>query len=225
MPLISPFLNRIIHGDCVEVMRTLPAESVDLIVTDPPYLVKYRSRDGRRVPGDNNNAWLRPAFAEMCRVLRPDAFAVSFYGWHTADQFLTAWRGVGLRPVAHFVWHKHYSSKRGFTQARHECAYLLAKGNPSKPTHPLPDVLPWGRYTGNTLHPTQKPVGAILPLIEAFSRVGDVVLDPFAGSGTTAAAARQLHRSFIGIELDRTYWQNACQRLGCMSTAPQLQAA
>ena len=91
--------------------------------------------------------------------------------------------------------------------------------------HPLPDVLPWGRYTGNTLHPTQKPVAAILPLIEAFSQPGDVVLDPFAGSGTTAAAARQLHRSFIGIELDRTYWQNACQRLGCTSTAPQLQAA
>jgi adenine-specific DNA-methyltransferase len=222
---IHPFLNRIIHGDCVRVMQTMPAESVDLIVTDPPYLVNYRSRDGRTYPNDDNASWVKPAFAEMFRVLRPDAFCVSFYGWPTADQFLTAWREVGLRPVAHFVWHKSYTSKRGFTQARHECAYLLAKGNPRKPLHPLPDVLPWGRYTGNTLHPTQKPVAAILPLIEAFSRVGDVVLDPFAGSGTTAAAARQLHRSFIGIELDRTYWQNACQRLGCMSTAPQLQAA
>ena len=222
---IEQFLNRIIHGDCVQTMRTIPAESVDLIVTDPPYLVNYRSRDGRRVPGDNNNAWLRPAFAEMHRVLQRDSFAVSFYGWTAADQFLAAGREAGFSVVGHFVFTKSYASRRGFTQARHECAYLLAKGNPQKPSRPLPDVLPWGKYTGNSLHPTQKPVAAILPLIEAFSRVGDVVLDPFAGSGTTAAAARQLHRSFIGIELDRTYWQNACQRLGCMSTAPQPQAA
>ena len=176
---IYPFLNRIIHGDCVNVMQTMPAESVDLVVTDPPYLVNYRSRDGRRVPGDNHNGWLRPAFAEMHRVLRPHAFAVSFYGWTAADQFLPVWRDVGLRPVAHFVWHKGYSSKRGFTQARHECAYLLAKGNPSKPMHPLPDVLPWGRYTGNTLHPTQKPVAAILPLIETFSQRGRRGAGPF----------------------------------------------
>ena len=83
---LHPFLNRIIHGDCVSVMQSMPAESVNLVVTDPPYMVNYRSRDGRRVPGDNGNRWLRPAFAEMHRVLRPGCFAVSFYGWNTADQ-------------------------------------------------------------------------------------------------------------------------------------------
>jgi adenine-specific DNA-methyltransferase len=209
---IYPFLNRIIHGDCVAVMRTMPAESVDLIVTDPPYLVNYRSRDGRRVPGDNDNHWLRPAFAEIHRVLRRNSFAVSFYGWNTVDQFLAAWREIGLQPVGHLVFNKSYTSRRGYTQARHECAYLLAKGNPERPLRPLPDVLPW-RYTGNRLHPTQKPLEAIRPLIEAYSRPGDIVLDPFAGSGTTAAAARQLHRSFIGIELDPTYHRNATRRL------------
>jgi adenine-specific DNA-methyltransferase len=209
---IHPFLNRIIHGDCVAVMRTIPAESVDLIVTDPPYLVNYRARDGRRVPGDNNNHWLRPAFAEMHRVLRRNRFAVSFYGWNTVDQFLTVWREIGLHPVGHLVFNKSYTSRRGYTQARHECAYLLAKGTPERPLRPLPDVLPW-RYTGNRLHPTQKPLEAIRPLIEAYSQPGDIVLDPFAGSGTTAAAARQLHRSFIGIELDPAYFRNATQRL------------
>ena len=209
---LHPFLNRIIHGDCVAVMQSMPAESVDLIVTDPPYLVNYRSRDGRRVPGDNDNRWLRPAFAEMHRVLRPNSFAVSFYGWTAADQFLPAWREIGFSVIGHFVFTKSYASRRGFTQARHECAYLLAKGNPSRPLRPLPDVLPW-RYTGNRLHPTQKPLEAIRPLIEAYSRPGDIVLDPFAGSGTTAAAARQLHRSFIGIELDPTYHRNAEKRL------------
>ena len=114
--------------------------------------------------------------------------------------------------MGHLVFSKSYASRCGYTQARHECAYLLAKGHPDKPQRPLPDVLPW-RYTGNRLHPTQKPLEAIRPLIEAYSQPGDIVLDPFAGSGTTAAAARQLHRSFIGIELDPTYFRNAAQRL------------
>jgi adenine-specific DNA-methyltransferase len=213
MSTLFPFLNRIIHGDCIPVMQALPDASVDLIVTDPPYMVNYRSRDGRRVPHDDSNHWLRPAFAEMFRVLKPHAFCLSFYGWHKADEFLTAWHHVGFRPVGRIVWTKGYSSKQGFTQARHESAYLLAKGNPRKPARPVPDVLPWGRYTGNRLHPTQKPVEAITPIIHAYSHIGDIVLDPFAGSGTTAVAARQLHRSFIGIEIDPAYFRNACQRL------------
>ncbi|MDP2660002.1 MAG: DNA methyltransferase [Dehalococcoidia bacterium] len=63
------------------------------------------------------------------------------------------------------------------------------------------------RYTGNRLHPTQKPVEALQPLIGTYSRPGDVVLDPFAGSGSTAVAARQLGRRPIGIELD---WGHCC---------------
>ena len=89
---------------------------------------------------------------------------------------------------------------------------LLAKGEPPKPAKPLRDVLPW-RYSGNKLHPTQKPVEAILPLIETFSQPGDLVLDPFAGSGTTLVAARRLGRCAAGIELDPGYFRAASQRL------------
>jgi len=76
----------------------------------------------------------------------------------------------------------------------------------------LPSVLEW-RYTTNALHPTQKPVGALLPLIMAFSRIGDVVLDPFAGSGSTAAAAAMLGRHYIAIELSSEYAAIATHRL------------
>jgi DNA modification methylase len=69
------------------------------------------------------------------------------------------------------------------------------------------------RYSGNRSHPTQKPVSALMPLIESFSAPGDVVLDPFCGSGSTLAAARLLGRRFIGIELDSTYHALAAQRL------------
>jgi DNA methylase len=77
---------------------------------------------------------------------------------------------------------------------------------------PPPDVINW-TYTGNRLHPTQKPVGIFKPLIEAFTRPGDTVLDPFCGSGSTLAAAKDLDRRFIGIELDPVRHQTASRRL------------
>jgi site-specific DNA-methyltransferase (adenine-specific) len=193
-------------------MREMPAASVDLVVTDPPYLVDYRSRDGRRYPNDDNDRWLAPAFAEVARILKRDRFCVSFYGWHKADRFLTAWKAAGLQPVGHFVWTKDYHSQERFVRYSHESAYLLAKGNPPRPRIALRDVLDW-HYTGDTLHPTQKPVMAILPLILAYSQVGDIVLDPFAGSGTTAIAAATLGRRFIGIELDPQYARIAAARV------------
>lgn len=207
------YLNRIHHGDCIPLMQAMPPTSVDLIVTDPPYLVNYRSRDGRTIAGDIKDDWLLPAFMQMYRVLRADAFTISFYGWQATDRFMAAWRQAGFRPVGHFVFEKHYHSRKGFTEARHECAYLLAKGRPMAPAHAPKDVMPWGKYTGNRFHPTQKPIEILRPLIRAYSGIGDIVLDPFAGSGSTAIAARQLRRSYVGIEMDATYHSNAVRRL------------
>jgi adenine-specific DNA-methyltransferase len=209
---INNFVDRIIAGDCINVLATMPDVSVDLVVTDPPHLARYQSRDGRRVPNDDRDGWLEPAFLQMYRVLKPDRFCVSFYGWPKADRFLRAWRRVGFRPVGHVVWVKDYYSNERFLRYSHEMAYLLAKGDPPKPAIALRDVLEW-QYTGDELHPTQKPVMAILPLIMAYSAVGDIVLDPFVGSGTTAVAAQALGRRFIGIELEPTYAQVASERV------------
>lgn len=68
-------------------------------------------------------------------------------------------------------------------------------------------------YSGNVLHPTQKPVGALLPLIRSFTLSGEVVLDPFAGSGSSCVAALQLGRNYVGIEKDEKYIQVATERL------------
>ena len=218
-PLIT-FLGQVFHGDCTEVMRSLPSESVDLILTDPPYLARYRSRDGRTVANDDNTRWMYPAFAELYRVLKSDRYCVSFYGWHQADRFLSVWRACGWYPVGHLVWVKSYASRVRYTQMRHEQAYLLAKGNPPVPARPPPDVLPW-QYTGNRLHPTQKPVASLTPLIEAFSQPGGLVLDPFGGSGTTGVAAKSLGRQFILIEKEEQYCRVALARLReCMQSGP-----
>jgi site-specific DNA-methyltransferase (adenine-specific) len=209
---LSAFLGQVIHGDCIDVMRTMPSCSVDLVVTDPPYLVKYTPRDGRRIANDNNDAWLQPSFREIYRLLKPDSFCVTFYGWPWVDRFMAAWRQAGFRPVSHLTWTKEHSSRKGYTDGHHEVGYLLAKGRPPMPDNPISDVLPW-EYTGNELHPNQKPVCAITPLIEAFSKAGDIVLDPFAGSATTAVAAEQLGRRFIMVEKIACHWQKARSRL------------
>jgi adenine-specific DNA-methyltransferase len=107
---------------------------------------------------------------------------------------------------------KQYQSNERFVRYTHEQAYLLAKGSPRKPAVTLRDVLEW-EYTGDELHPTQKPVAAFTPLINAFSLPGEIVLDPFIGSGTTAAAASSLGRRFIGIEIDPVYARIAKERL------------
>ena len=158
------------------------------MLTDPPYLAHYCSRDGRRVANDGDAAWLKPAFAEIFRVLRRDSFCVSFYGWHQADKFIAAWREAGFRLAGHLTFPKQYASTERFLQYRHENAYLLAKGNPQQPTQRIPDVLEW-KYSGNKLHPTQKPLCVLTPLIQCFSRPGDLVLDPFCGSGSTLAGS------------------------------------
>ncbi|MGI0023512.1 MAG: DNA methyltransferase [Nitrososphaera sp.] len=212
MKSIYEFVNKIITGDCIEVMKEIPRTSIDFTATDPPYLVRYQSRDGRRIVNDDSSHWLRPAFAEMYRVLKYDRFLLCFYGWNKVDLFFAAWKAAGFRPVGHLVWKKDYHSNERFVRYSHESAYLLAKGEPQLPRIALNDVLDW-KYTGDELHPTQKPIMAILPIIMAFSNVGDIVLDPFLGSGTTAVAAQELGRRYIGIEIDPVYARKAQERL------------
>ncbi|HEV2352907.1 MAG TPA: DNA methyltransferase [Puia sp.] len=196
---IEFFVNQVIHGDCVDVLRSMPRESVDLIVTDPPYLVNYKPRDGRRCVNDNNAEWLKPAYQELFRVLKANSFCISFYGWPWIDRFMACWKEAGFRPVSHLVWVKKHCSREGYTRSHHEVGFLLAKGRPPRPTEPISDVLPW-HYTGNTLHPNQKPVVGIAPLIRAYSEPGDIVLDPFAGSASTGRAALDCGRRYILIE-------------------------
>jgi site-specific DNA-methyltransferase (adenine-specific) len=220
MSLPSLPVDTVIHGDCIEVMQGMPSASVDFILTDPPYLVRYRSRDGRSIRNDDNDRWLEPAFAEMYRLLKPGSFAVSFYGWNSADRFIAAWRAAGFRIVGHIVFCKRYASSVSVMRRHHEMAYLLAKGPVADLIDAIPDVLDW-EYTHNKLHPTQKPVSVLRPLVGSFCKPGGLVLDPFCGAGSTLVAACETQRRYWGIEIDLMHCGTARLRLEAMLHHPR----
>src|SRR5258706_15228627 len=128
-------------GDCRNVLGQVPDKAVDFILTDPPYMVNYRSSDGRTLGGDHSSEWLAPAFMEMHRVLKDNSFCISFYGWGKVDLFFAAWRNAGFRPVGHLVFIKEYNSskRKRILKYHHEQAYLLVKGAPKQSNFPLRD--------------------------------------------------------------------------------------
>lgn len=240
---IEPFLDRIICGDNCEVLTTMPPESIDLVVTSPPY-------DDLRTYG--GHSWDFPRLAgELTRILKPGGVIV----WVVADATVNGSETLtSMRQAIHFkdvcglnVWDTmvYQKSVCPFPDANRyyqgwEYMVVLSKGSP-KTFHALKDRInkSAGRKvtgterqkTGGTRrkacignevkakgvrfnvwliedgsrqgdHPAPFPQALASDHIQSWSNPGDVVLDPFAGSGTTLKAAKELGRSFVGIEVN-----------------------
>jgi DNA modification methylase len=216
---IQPYYQRegitLYHGDSRTILPQLKAETFDLALTDPPYLVSYTGRWGSElepIHGDSDPGWVLPCYSELFRVLRPDSLCFTFYGWPHADVFMTSWRAAGFRPVSVCALVKRRIGLGYFTRAQHELAYLLAKGRPKKPECAPSDVIDW-EYSGESFHPNQKPVGAMAKLIAAYADEKTFVIDPFCGSGTTLLAARACGVSAVGIEIEERFCEVAAMRL------------
>jgi site-specific DNA-methyltransferase (adenine-specific) len=203
------------HGDSLAVMPTFPSCSVDFILTDPPYLVNFRGRwDGGKstIAGDDDASWVAPAYREMYRVLKDDSFLVTFYGWPHSDVFVGNFKKIGFRIVSHLAFVKNVWALGRFTRGQHETAFLLAKGRPALPASATSDVIEWTREA-DAVHPNQKPVHALYPLITNFAPEGGLVLDPFMGSGSTLRAAKDMGRRAVGIEIEERWCRCAAERL------------
>lgn len=198
------------------------AESIDFVCTDPPYLVGYTGRwDGDRdgIEGDDDPSWLRPAYEEIWRLMKPDTLCVSFYGWPNSDTFLGVWKSIGFRPVSHLAFVKQQWGLGRFTRSTHKTAFLLDKGSPPKPRPAISDVVDcW--QDRPIFHPNQKPVAALSALLHAYCPRDGTVLDPFMGSGSTLRAAKNLGLSAVGIEIEETYCRKASKRLAQGDLAP-----
>lgn len=204
----------IYHGDCQGILPALSGD-VDFVLTDPPYLVTYKGRwDGKKnvIHGDSDASWVKPVFHELFRLLAADSFCVSFYGWPHADVFVRTWKEVGFRPVSHLAFVKNVWGLGQFTRGQHETAYLLAKGSPERPESAISDTISWVREPQG-FHPNQKPLSALVPLLQSFSSDKSLVLDPFMGSGSTLRAAKECGLRAVGIEIEEKYCELAARRM------------
>jgi DNA modification methylase len=234
------------QGDCLEVMRTLDAGSVDAVVTDPPYghnnngdLIARReaalgrgdydaARDDRPIANDGAeaNEIVRAAFAEFARLLKPGCCCCCCCGGGGPDPQFARW-SLWLDEVLDFkqmvVWDKGPMGMGWHYRRSYETVLVAQKRGAAckwyDTTNRVENIIrPSARGIGKiipsrTQHPTEKPVGLARHFIALHTQPGDLVLDPFLGSGAFGQAAIELGRNFIGIEIDEGYFNIAKRRI------------
>jgi site-specific DNA-methyltransferase (adenine-specific) len=213
-------LDTITAGDCLNLLPQIPSSSVDLILTDPPYGMAYQSSHRavpfQKIAGDQSCEVFLQALPEMVRILRDDRHAYFFCSWHNVDVFKQAIEGhLTIKNIIVWVKNNHGAGDlKGAFAPKHELIIFAHKGRRHLRGKRLPDVLECPKVAGVSLtHPTEKPVPLLAQLIAASSEEGEIVLDPFIGTGATAAAAKNSGRRYIGMECDLGYVNIANNRL------------
>lgn len=213
----------IVHGDCREILPLIPPKSIDLVLTDIPYGISQESNGLRRLDyGDwDNNVDLTGIIKTLLLVL-----PASYYIWCGQEQLsallqVLASRGYMTRTLA---WCKRnppvLNGSRLWLQSLELCAFGKLAGayftGGCQVSYWLdsPDIA--------RQHPSQKPVAMIARQVQASTAIGQSVLDPFLGSGTTAAAAKTLGRKCIGIEIEEKYCEIAAKR--CAQSVMRLES-
>ena len=210
---------KLLQGDCFELLKDIPDESVDMILTDPPYGMNFQSSHRKtkyeKIKGDSNLDWLDDFVNEIYRVSKPNTAHYVFCSFHHIDKFKQAIeRKFKIKNI--LTWVKNNTSMgdlKGDFAPKTEFIIFFHKGRRLINGRRDPNVLEF-KKTQNQLHPTQKPVDMTEYLIEKFSDEGDLILDPFMGSGTTGIACINTNRNFIGMELDVSYFEVAKGRIG-----------
>jgi len=216
---------QLIHGDCLERMKEIPDKSIDLIVTDPPYLINYKTNRRKdkthkfctEINGDNDEELIRNYMAECFRILKDNSAMYCFCSAKTLNTFTSISKSSGFKLKNTIIWVKNSWTagdlKAQFGQ-QYEPLLLLNKGRKEFTGKRLTDVWMFNRVSGKSLvHQNQKPVGLIEQCILKHSNEGDVVFDGFLGSGTTGVACINTKRNFIGIEKDDKYFEIAKKRI------------
>lgn len=251
-------LNRILQGNCIDVLNSLPRNSVDLIFADPPYNLQLQNdlyRPNLSKVDAVNNGWDKfSSFAKYDeftsnwlmaakRVLKETGTIWVIGSYHNIYRVGAVMQDLGYWILNDVIWLKTnpMPNFRGvrFTNA-HETLLWAQKEQGAKYTFnhkamkalnddlqmrsdwiiPLATGKERIKSNGTKAHPTQKPEALLYRIILSSTNPGDVVLDPFFGSGTTGAVAKKLGRNFIGIERDKNYIKVAQKRIDAITPAP-----
>lgn len=212
----------VIHGDCLDVLPTLPEGCVDAVVTDPPYGIEYQSARrtdiAARLPRIANDEAPFVWWLGMLGCAKPVSALVCFARADVQEAFRLAIGWAGWTIKSHLVWDRKDHGMGDLTGAfapQHDVAWHAVRGKPVlyAPTRPF-SVLPFQRIPADALvHPNEKPVSLMRYIVRAVTPPAGLVLDCFAGSGATGSGAILEGRCFIGIEKDAEYVEIAKRRI------------
>lgn len=232
--------NATLHlADCREIIPTLA--KIELVITDPPYSSGARTDSERQVRGamlrsmedpdwfshDAMTTWgfnwfIRSVFAELRQKLIPSAHAYVFIDWRQTPNVYGMLEACGYRVNHCLVWAKPHFGMGTYWRNQHENIVFASNGMPGDMRDrgkgsilTFRNIAPTDRQ-----HPTEKPVDLLVDIIDAVP--GDLVFDPFMGSGSTGVAAVRAGRHFVGCEINPTHFETACERIRSEVEAPRM---
>lgn len=210
------FIDKVICGDCREILPMIPDRAVDLVLTDPPYGVNYQSnyRQVRfaRIIGD----FQYPSQKSVQKKIKENGSLYLFCNERSLSSAEAAMKDAGFNTMRILVWDKGATTAGDLGNYGSRCEFILyskkkyakLRGARDSNVISIPRVHPTALQ-----HPTEKPEPLCAYLIMKSTDYGEIILDPFLGSGATAVAAKKLGRHFIGIEISEEYCKIAEQRL------------
>jgi len=204
------------EGDARVLMEQLPGGSVDLIVTDPPFAIDFTAqrfnynRTGsnviegyREIPSGEYRGFTHRWIDQAARVLSPSGSMYVFSGWNRLRDILEGIDVAGLTTINHLIWKYQFGvfTKNKYVTSHYHILFVV------KLDHYPEDVWMINReyWKGKKKTPTKLPRELVQKIIRYSSNAGDLVLDPFLGSGTVAVVARQEGRHFLGFEIVPEY--------------------
>ncbi|MHC5292594.1 DNA-methyltransferase [Listeria welshimeri] len=217
-------LNKIYNEDCLEGIRQIDDKTIDLIVTDPPYLINYKTNRRQdkshkfttAIENDDNPDLIVTYIKECYRILKDDSAMYMFCNADKVEFFKKELnKFFNVKNMIIWVKNNHTAGdlKRAFGK-KYEIIFLVNKGKKEFNGKRLTDVWNFDRVVGNKqIHQNQKPLDLITQCVVKHSAEGDVIFDGFMGSGTTAIACINTNRNFIGFETDKEYFYKSIERI------------
>ncbi len=226
-------IDNIYCGDSLELMKEIPDETIDLIITDPPFAIDFKAKRNNynRTPErvlegyneipkekyyDFSFDWMTQAF----RILKPTGSMFVFSGWTNLKDILNAIDNVGFITINHIIWKYQFGvfTQKKFVTSHYHILFVVkdeGKYKFNKIEHYPEDVWIINReyWTGKIKTPTKLPTALVRKIILYASDEGDLVFDPFLGSGQVVVVAKALSRHFLGFEIVPEYYEFARERL------------
>lgn len=229
--MVKQDLFKIINGDCLKELKKIVDNSIDLIVTDPPYPTTSRgcagnsggmfqkdiNKKGKVFKFNNINC--KEYAHEFFRILKEGTHCYVMTNHTNLIEMLNTFTDAGFHFIKTLIWNKGNKIMGQYYMSQFEYILFFRKGKGKKINNcGTSDILSIKNIktkdeNGKNLHDTEKPVELMKILIENSSNEHEIILDPFMGIGSTGVACKLLNRNFIGIELDENYFKIAKKRI------------